>query len=107
LAVRSLTSISGHCPAHVFPTPLMARLVFGSQVARVDPNRVMVLRAGSDFTFQPNNLTPAQYLALENNFQLSGFTEACSNVFAVGSTVVKQLSNNWNIYRDTIPSPGH
>jgi purine nucleoside permease len=43
---------------------------FLGQVAKVDPNRVMVLRAGSDFNFQPNNLTLAQYLALENNFQL-------------------------------------
>lgn len=80
---------------------------FLGQVTQVNPNRVMVLRSGSDFTFQPNNLTPAQYLALENNFQLSGFTEACSNVFVVGSTVVKKLSNNWKVYRDTIPSPGH
>jgi purine nucleoside permease len=88
-------------------TAVNQAIQFLGQAGKADPNRVLVLRSGSDFNFQPNGITPAQYLALENNFQLSGFLESLNNVYAVGSVVVKKISNNWSIYRDQIPSPGH
>ena len=46
------------------------------RAGKADFNRLMVLRAGSDFNFQPNGQTPAQYLAEENNFELSGFARS-------------------------------
>ena len=88
-------------------TAINQAMEFLGQAGKADPNRVMVLRAGSDFNFQPNGQTPAQYLAEENNFELSGFDEALYDVYLVGSTVVKQISNNWSVYSNTIPSAGH
>jgi purine nucleoside permease len=81
-------------------------LQFLSQVNRADKNRLLVLRSASDYTVQPQGKTPAQFLASENSGGLSGFLEALSNVYQVGSTVVKKISSNWDTYKNHIPSPG-
>ena len=80
-------------------------LQFLSQAGRADQNRLLVLRAGSDYTVQPKDQTPAQFLSSENSGGLSGFTEALSNLYLVGSIVVKNLSANWSSYANQIPSP--
>ncbi len=80
-------------------------LQFLSQAGRADQNRLLVLRAGSDYTVQPEDQTPAQFLASENSGSLSGFTEALNDLYLVGSIVVKNLSANWSSYANQIPSP--
>ena len=80
-------------------------------IAGVNPNKgsvasTLVLRSASDYTAQPQGKTPAQFLASENSGGLSGFLEALSNVYQVGSTVVKKISSNWDTYKNHIPSPG-
>jgi purine nucleoside permease len=80
-------------------------LQFLSQAGRADQNRLLVLRAGSDYTVQPKDQTPAQFLASENSGGLSGFTEALNDLYLVGSIVVKNLSANWSSYANQIPSP--
>jgi purine nucleoside permease len=64
-----------------------------------------VLRSASDYTVQAEGQTPAQLLANEVSGGLSGFVEALSNVYKVGSTVVKEISSNWDVYENHIPSP--
>lgn len=81
-------------------------LQFLSQAGRADLNRLLVLRSASDYTVQPQGLTPAQFLASENSGGLSGFQEALNDVYQVGSIVVKKLSSHWDIYANQIPSPG-
>jgi purine nucleoside permease len=80
-------------------------LQFLSQVGRADQNRLLVLRAASDYTVQPQGQTAAQFLASENSGGLSGFQEALNDVFQVGSIVVNKLSSNWRTYANQIPSP--
>lgn len=80
-------------------------LQFLSQVNRADKNRLLVLRSASDYTVQREGQTPAQLLANEVSGGLSGFLEALSNVYQVGSTVVKKISSNWDTYENHIPSP--
>jgi purine nucleoside permease len=79
-------------------------LQFLSQAGRADQNRLLVLRAGSNYTVQPNGQTPAQFLAAEHSGGLSGFEEALSNLYQVGSVVVKQLATHWDACADHIPS---
>jgi purine nucleoside permease len=80
-------------------------LQFLSQVNRADKNRLLVLRSASDYTVQAEGQTPAQLLANDVSGGLSGFVEALSNVYQVGSTVVKEISSNWDTYENHIPSP--
>ena len=79
-------------------------LTFLSQAHAVDLKRVMVLRSGSDFTVPPPGQSAADFLAGEVNFTgLSGFTESLTSTYEVGSSVVNELSNNWQFYRNNIP----
>jgi purine nucleoside permease len=80
-------------------------LQFLSQVGKADQNRLLVLRSASDYTVQPEGQTPAQFLASEHSGGLSGYLEALSNVYQVGSIVVKNISANWDIYKNHIPTP--
>src|ERR1700759_679022 len=80
-------------------------LQFLSKVGRADQNRLLVLRSASDYTVQPQGETPAQFLAGETSGGLSGFVEALSDVYQVGSIVVKNISSHWNTYKNHIPSP--
>ena len=80
-------------------------LQFLSQVGRADQNRLLVLRSASDYTVQPEGETPAQFLAGETSGGLSGFVEALSDVYQVGSIVVKNISSHWDTYKNHIPSP--
>jgi purine nucleoside permease len=63
-----------------------------------------VLRSASDYTVQPEGETPAEFLASDNSGGLSGFVEALSDVYEVGSIVVKEISSNWDTYGDHTPS---
>jgi purine nucleoside permease len=80
-------------------------LQFLSQAGRADQNRLLVLRSASDYTVQPEGQTPDQFLANQTSGGLSGFVEALSDVYQVGSIVVKNISANWHIYKNHIPSP--
>ena len=80
-------------------------LQFLSRAGRADQNRLLVLRGGSNYTIQPQGETPAQFLASQNSGGLSGFQEALTDLYQVGSIVVMQLSTKWNTYANQIPSP--
>jgi purine nucleoside permease len=82
----------------------MQALTFLSQASTVDLQRVMVLRSGSNFTVQPPGQTASQQLAGEADATgLSGFTESLNSTYETGSSVVDELSRNWELYRDHIP----
>jgi purine nucleoside permease len=78
-------------------------LQFLSQVRRADPNRLLVLRGGSNYTVQPKGQRPAQFLKGENLGGLSSLHEALNDLYQVGRIVVVELSHNWDIYGNRIP----
>lgn len=72
---------------------------------RVDKNRVLVLRTGSDYSEPPPGMSAAQSLANENQGHgYSGLDEAVEADYRVGSTVVNELVRNWSRYRTQIPA---
>jgi purine nucleoside permease len=78
-------------------------LQFLSQAHRADPNRLLVLRGGSNYTVQPKGQSPAQFLKNENSSGLSNLQEALSDLYQVGRVVVVELSHNWDTYENQIP----
>ena len=62
----------------------------------------MVLRAGSNYTMQPPNMTAAENLLRENK----GFTvmkASLEALYLVGSKVLDEIVDNWDKYKNTIP----
>ena len=79
-------------------------LEYLDRIDRVDKDRVMVLRAGSNYTMQPPNTTAAENLLKENQ-GFAGLEAALESLYAVGSTVLEEIVDNWDTYKDSIP--GH
>lgn len=73
------------------------------RTGRVDADRVMVIRAGSNFTMPPEGVDAASYLLAENE-GYAGLEAAVENLYTVGSVVVDALLADWDRYADTIPS---
>ncbi len=73
-----------------------------AKMGRVDKTRVMVLRAGSNFTIPPPGVTAADYLLRENE-GFSGMTAALESLYLVGSRVIDELTTHWDRYEKTVP----
>lgn len=63
----------------------------------------MVLRTASNFTMPPPGVTAAENLLKENEGYL-GIDLAVESAYIVGSMVVDELLDNWEYYKDNIPS---
>ncbi|MCA1955928.1 purine nucleoside permease [Zymomonas sp.] len=74
-----------------------------SKEGRADYNRVMMLRTGANYTFQPSGSNAAASLAHEGS-ELSGMQSALDAAFTVGDKVVSEISSHWDRYRDHIPA---
>ena len=72
------------------------------ELGRVDKERFMVLRAGSNFTMQPPGVGAAENLLREND-GYSGMRAALESLYLVGSVVIDELLGNWTHYRDNVP----
>lgn len=83
-------------------TGMMQSLEYLTKVGRADRNRVMVLRAGSNFTMPPKGIAPAENMARENG-GYSGMTAALEALYAAGSKVVGEITINWPRYEKTVP----
>ena len=73
-----------------------------TRIGRVDKNRFMVLRAGSNYTMPPPGVTAATYLLAENK-GFAGMKAALESLYAVGSKVIDELSAHWDRYENTVP----
>lgn len=71
------------------------------RIHRVDKNRVMVLRAGSNYTTPPPGDTAAGHLMRENK-GYTGLHAALESLYLVGSKVIDELERHWDRY-DTAP----
>lgn len=78
-------------------------LAFLANAARVDLNRVLVLRTASDFDQPAPGETAAHSLARNKIGNYSGYRPALDSAWRVGRVVMAELVKNWDKYRDTMP----
>lgn len=83
-------------------TGVLQAMTYLDRIGRVDRDRVLVLRAGSNFTMPPPGVDAATYLLRENE-GYAGLEAAVENLYIVGSKVVDELLGNWSRYRDVTP----
>lgn len=79
-------------------------LSFLARAGRVDLNRVMVLRAVSDFDSPPPDMTAAESLRRGANGAYFAYGEALEAAQRVGARVAHQIVSDWDKYRDQVPS---
>ncbi|WP_145205113.1 purine nucleoside permease [Sphingobium sp. B2] len=77
-------------------------IVYLDRIGRVDKQRFMVLRAGSNFTMPPPGDSAAHYLLTENE-GYAGMNAALESLYLVGSKVVDELIDHWDRYEKTVP----
>ena len=79
-------------------------LTFLAHAGRVDVNRVLVLRTASDFDQPPPGVSAAESLARTKIGVYTAFLPALEAAWRVGHLVVRNLTENWERYRDKLPS---
>lgn len=73
-----------------------------TRVGRADRDRVLVLRAASNFTMPPPGVAPAAYLLSENQ-GYAGMTAALESLYLVGGKVVDEITANWDRFGPAPP----
>ncbi|MDP9056593.1 MAG: purine nucleoside permease [Pseudomonadota bacterium] len=73
-----------------------------SRIGRADAGRVMVLRAGSNFTMPPPGMSAADHLLRENQ-GYSGMLAALEGLYRTGSVVIDELLGHWDRYGKAPP----
>ncbi len=85
-------------------TGTLQSLTFLARTGRVDLNRVMVLRAVSNFDRQPQGLSASESLARQRIGAYAAYLPALEAAYRVGHAVVNELLNHWAQYERTMPS---
>lgn len=83
-------------------TGVMQAVTYLDNIGRVDRDRVLVVRAGSNFTMPPPGTDAATYLLRENE-GYAGLEASVENLYTVGSVVVDELLSHWGRYQDATP----
>lgn len=83
-------------------TGVMQAMTFLARTGRVDRDRVLVLRAGSNFTMPPPGISAYDNLLRENE-GYSGMKASLESLYTVGSKVVDELLNHWDRYEKAPP----
>lgn len=79
-------------------------MLYLHNIGKVDKNRFMVLRTGSNYSMQPPGLTPLENLIMESGENgYAGMQGALESAYLVGSTVVDNIVENWQCYRTKMP----
>ena len=81
-------------------TGTLQSLTFLAKAGRADLDRVLVLRTASNFDLPPEGVTAAENLARTKLGKYSAYLPALEAAWRVGNTVVKELTGNWDKYRD-------
>jgi purine nucleoside permease len=85
-------------------TGTLVSLTYLGPTGRVNKDRVLVLRTGSNYSMPPPGVTAAQNLAGEHETSYSALRPAVEAAYKVGSVVVDELVGNWSVYRDHPPT---
>jgi purine nucleoside permease len=72
---------------------------------RAKLDRVLVLRAGSDYTVPPPGESAAEFLAKETKAGFPATPEALAGLYAVAAPIARFLSDDWARTRDAVPGP--
>ncbi len=75
------------------------------EAGRVDKDRFMVLRTGSNHTMPPPGITAAENLLRENE-GYSGMRASLEALYTVGGTVIDELLSDWPRYAAQTPDAG-
>ena len=78
-------------------------MAYLDKIDRVDKDRFMVLRTGSNYSMPPPGVTAAENLLRENE-GYGGLNAAVESLYKVGSPVVQEILDNWSTYKDTLPA---
>jgi purine nucleoside permease len=70
---------------------------------KADASRLLVLRAGSNYTVQPAGLDAASSLSAEAN-ELSALKPSVDAVYFVGLRIAAEITGHWSRYRVEVPS---
>jgi purine nucleoside permease len=73
-----------------------------SKIGRVDKEKVLVLRTGSNYSVPPSGVTAAENMQKENA-GYSALGPSVEAAYKVGSTVVEELLSKWSVYREHLP----
>jgi purine nucleoside permease len=85
-------------------TGTLQALTFLSKAGRVDLNRVLVLRAASNYDQQRPGISAAESLAETKIGSYVAFLPALEAAYRVGHAVVDELVAHWAQYRDRTPA---
>jgi purine nucleoside permease len=85
-------------------TGIMQALAFLSKAGRARLDRVLMLRAGSDYVVAPPGVTAAEQIARQAREGLPANREALDALYAVASPVVRALADDWARTRDIAPT---
>ena len=77
-------------------------LQYLDRINKVDANRLLILRGGSNYTMQPPGVSAAENLIRETQ-GFAGLGASLENVYRVGSVVMEEVLENWDRYRTEIP----
>ena len=88
-----MTNMEDHGIANAL-TPLAA-------MGRVDFQRVLVLRTGSNFSMPPTGQSAAESMVAE----YQGIIPALESAYRVGSPVLHALIKDWSRYEKQTPAP--
>jgi len=85
-------------------TGTLQSLTLLAKAGRADLNRVLVLRAASNYDCPPEGISAADNLARLKIGQYSAYLPALEASWRVGNTVVEELIRNWRRYRENRPA---
>jgi purine nucleoside permease len=83
-------------------TGIAQSLTYLTKAHRADISRLMVLRAGSNFTMPPPGVTAAQNVLRENQ-GYTGMNVALESLYQTGSVVIDELLAHWPRYAAKTP----
>lgn len=84
-------------------TGIMQALTLLARGGRAKLDRVLILRAGSDYTVAPPGMTAADFLAKEANGALPANREALDALYTVAAPIVGALAGDWAHTRGATP----
>ncbi len=84
-------------------TGTLQSLTYLDKSGKVDKNRVMVLRSGSNYTMQPPGVTAVDDL-LRDHDGYDSLRPAVEAAYVVGARVVDDIVAHWDTYRTTLPA---
>jgi purine nucleoside permease len=84
-------------------TGVMQGLSALAHAGRARLDRVLILRAASDYTVGPPGTSAAAFLAKETTEGFPATPEALNALYLVASPVAAYLADNWTRTRDEVP----